>query len=309
MAIDFNATADRVRALGRQITPDAAAGSREIYGPMMDPAAADRAVISRDLSYGPDARHKLDLFQPKEAGAARPVIVFVHGGGFVRGDKHTEGSPFYSNIGLWAVEHGMIGVTITYRLAPEHPWPAGPEDLARLVAWLKDNVAGHGGDPERIFLMGVSAGCVHVASYVAFPQFHGAQGSGLSGAVLMSGIYDFASAERNDMQRAYFGADDSKWGQFSSLPGLVATDLPLLISISEYDPPVFEAQALKLVTALVEKNGEMPRFVRLMGHNHFTSDLHFNSGDDILGRQIQRFVAEQSAVAAADAPDAVRRAG
>jgi triacylglycerol lipase len=111
------------------------------------------------------------------------------------------------------------------------------------------------------------------------------------------------------MQRAYFGADDSKWGQYSSLPGLVATDLPLLISISEYDPPVFEAQALKLVTALVEKNGEMPRFVRLMGHNHFTSDLHFNSGDDDFGRQIQRFVADQGAAAAADAPDAVRWAG
>ncbi len=101
------------------------------------------------------------------ARAPRPVLVFVHGGGFSRGAKHTAGSPFYDNIGLWAVDHGLVGVTINYRLAPQYQWPAGIEDLTSVVSWLKSHVAEYGGDPDKIFLWGHSAGAAHVADYVA----------------------------------------------------------------------------------------------------------------------------------------------
>ena len=57
--------------------------------------------------------------------ASRPVLVFVHGGGFTGGNKSTPGSPFYDNVPLWAARNGLVGVNITYRLAPQHPWPAG----------------------------------------------------------------------------------------------------------------------------------------------------------------------------------------
>jgi triacylglycerol lipase len=306
MTADFIAIADRVRQLGREITPEGAAKSREIYGPLIDQTAASRANITRDISYGPDPRNRLDLFQPKDKAATpRPVIVFVHGGGFVRGDKHTDGSPFYSNIGLWAADAGMIGVTITYRLAPQHRWPSGVEDLGRVVAWLRAHVAEYGGDPDGIVLMGISAGAVHVASYVAFPEHRGAGDKGIAGAVVMSGIYDL-SGDMDEREHAYFAAKGKDLEKFSSLPGLVGTDIPLMITISEYDPPRFQGQALKLVNALFEKNPDMPRLVRLMGQNHFTSDLHFGSGEDYLGRAITRFVREVVPAAAA-AP--VRRAG
>jgi triacylglycerol lipase len=305
---DFIAIADRVRELGREITPEGAGKSREIYGPLIDQSAASRATITRDISYGPDPRHRLDLFQPKDKAAApRPVIVFVHGGGFVRGDKHTDGAPFYSNIGLWAAGAGMIGVTITYRLAPEHRWPSGVEDLGRVVAWLRAHVAEYGGDPEGIVLMGISAGAVHVASYVAFPEHRGAGDKGIAGAVVMSGIYDFAAdADSGEREHAYFAAKGKDLEKFSSLPGLVKSDIPLMITISEYDPARFQGQALGLVNALFAKTRDMPRFVRLMGQNHFTSDLHFGSGEDYLGRAIVRFVRE---VAPAAAAEPVRRAG
>jgi acetyl esterase/lipase len=70
-------------------------------------------------------------------------------------------------VGLWAVDHGLIGVTINYRLAPQYPWPSGVEDLTQVVAWLKDHIAEYGGDPARIFLWGHSAGAAHVADYLA----------------------------------------------------------------------------------------------------------------------------------------------
>ena len=93
--------------------------------------------------------------------------MFVHGGGFVRGDKHIPGSPQYDLVGAWAVRHGYVGVTMTYRLAPGHVWPAGAEDVAAAVGWLQRNIAAYGGDPGKIVVAGNSAGAVHVASYVA----------------------------------------------------------------------------------------------------------------------------------------------
>jgi len=101
------------------------------------------------------------------ASGPRPVLVFIHGGGFTRGAKHTPGSPFYDNVGLWAADHGLVGVTINYRLAPQYPWPSGIEDLTLVVAWLKSHISEYGGDPDKIFLWGHSAGAAHVADYVA----------------------------------------------------------------------------------------------------------------------------------------------
>jgi len=68
---------------------------------------------------------------------------------------------------VWAVTHGLLGVTINYRLAPEYQWPSGIEDLTLVVAWLKSHVAEYGGDPNKIFLWGHSAGAAHVADYVS----------------------------------------------------------------------------------------------------------------------------------------------
>ncbi|HXR93627.1 MAG TPA: nuclear transport factor 2 family protein [Steroidobacteraceae bacterium] len=101
------------------------------------------------------------------AHAPRPVLVFIHGGGFSRGAKSTPGSPFYDNIGVWAVDHGLVGVTINYRLAPQYQWPSGIEDLTLVVAWLKSHIAQYGGDPHKIVLWGHSAGAAHVADYVS----------------------------------------------------------------------------------------------------------------------------------------------
>ena len=159
----------RLESLGRDLTPEMLGGTNQLFAQMNAGVGSDIRV-TRDIAYGPDERHRLDLFVREgktPATASAPVLVYLHGGGFVMGDKHTEGSPFYSNVGAFAARQGWVGVTMTYRLAPANRFPSGVEDLKRVVEWLRGNALAHGGDPEKIVIMGQSAGAAHVAGYVA----------------------------------------------------------------------------------------------------------------------------------------------
>ena len=122
----------------------------------------------------------------------------------IRGSKHAPGSPFYDNIMLFAARHGMVGINVEYRLAPQHPWPAGNEDLSAAVHFVSDHAAEYGADPKRIYLMGHSAGATHVASYVSHPEFYGPRGSGLVGAILSSGGFDFTTGKNSEGRKELF---------------------------------------------------------------------------------------------------------
>jgi triacylglycerol lipase len=216
------------------------------------------------------------------------VFVFVHGGGFVMGDKHTEGSPFYSNLGDFAARQGWVGVTVTYRLAPAHKFPSGAEDLALVVQWLRDNVTQYGGDPAKIVLSGQSAGAVHVASYVAHKRFHVGERGGIAGAVMMSGIYDTLRTTPNDMHRAYYGEHRADWGPASMQAGLINSDIPQLFTVCEFDPSSFQLAAGQLAGEWTTARGEFPRLHYLAGHNHLSPALSFGSPE----REVEELVAE-----------------
>jgi acetyl esterase/lipase len=227
------------------------------------------------------------------AGAA--VFVFVHGGGFVMGDKHTAGSPFYSNVGDFAARQGWVGVTMTYRLAPAHKFPSGAEDLALLVQWLRDNVAQYGGDPGKIFLSGQSAGAAHVASYVAHKRFHVAENGGIAGAVMMSGIYDTLNTTPNDFHRAYYGEERGLWGPASMQAGLINSEIPLLFTVSEFDPRDFQVAATRLAGEWGAAKGEFPPLHFLEGHNHLSPATSLGSPETeiehLLGDFVRRLAA------------------
>ena len=169
--------AEKIAAIGRVVDPE---NTGKIYGPLQEKEPYAGVKVTRDVKYGNDARNVVDIFVPETGAAGRPVLMFVHGGGMIRGNKRPPGSAFYDNIMLFAVRHGMVGVNVEYRLAPQHPWPAGNEDLAAAVRLVADKAADLGADPNRIYLMGHSAGATHVASYVSHPEFHGPKGSGPS---------------------------------------------------------------------------------------------------------------------------------
>ncbi|MFC3226841.1 alpha/beta hydrolase [Marinibaculum pumilum] len=280
--------AAEVAALGPAIEPVATA---RIYAPIHVMQPPPPAKVARDIAYGDDPRQVLDLFAPEGGGTApKPVLVFVHGGAFVRGNKTAPGSPFYDNVMNWAVATNMIGVNITYRLAPDHPWPAGAEDVAAALAWVRDNVAAHGGDPARIFLMGHSAGAVHVASYAAQPQFHVAPGGGLAGAILVSGVYDLAGVPARPPMSLYFGDDPARFAERGALDGLVAGAVPVMVVDAELEPPVFHRQADRLEQALCAA-GRCPARLHMTGHNHMSEIYAIGTGDTLFTDAIRTFVA------------------
>jgi triacylglycerol lipase len=261
-----------------------------IYAPLQDKEPYAGVKAERDVKYGPAERNLLDVFMPESNASARPVLIYVHGGAFVGGNKRNAGSPFYDNIMLWAVKNGFVGVNTTYRLAPASPWPAGAEDLAAVVQWVKEKIAERGGDPARIYLMGQSAGAVHVAGYVSHPELHKVKGGGLAGAIMVSGIYDLTGSPPGDAEIAYFGADASRYAERSSLKGLTESDIPLLITAAELDPPRFIEQFEKAHHATCEGANGCAKFFMLPQHSHMSEVYAINTADTRLTDQILAFV-------------------
>jgi triacylglycerol lipase len=273
--------------MGRIIDPPKTAA---IYGPLQQKEPYAGVKIERDVKYGPAERNLLDVFMPEANASPRPVMIFVHGGGFVGGNKRNPGSPFYDNIMLWATSNGFVGANTTYRLAPASPWPAGAEDLASVVQWVSEKIAERGGDPARIYLMGQSAGAVHVAGYVSHPELHKVKGGGLAGAIMVSGIYDLTGSPLGDPEIAYFGSDPSRYAERSSLKGLVEARIPLMITAAELDPPRFVEQFKKLQQATCEGSNGCAKSYMLPQHSHMSEVYAINTPDTRLTDRILEFV-------------------
>ncbi|MWV29015.1 alpha/beta hydrolase [Aurantiacibacter rhizosphaerae] len=275
----------KIEALGNDLSSEMLGGTQAMMSAINNGMAAGTDV-TRDLAYGPDERHRLDVFtQGSPAGA--PVLVYVHGGGFVMGDKHTEGSAFYSNIGDFAARMGWVGVTMTYRLAPAHRFPSGVEDMTLFVDWLRDNIGQHGGDPAKIVLMGQSAGASHIANYLAHASDHA---KGMAGAAFLSGIYDVGTCAHNDFNKAYYGEETSGWGAASALAGLLTSEVPMQFSVAEFDPDDFQKQAAQLVEQWMASKGRLPEMHYLSGHNHLTPGLSIGSSQQETERMVAGFV-------------------
>lgn len=274
--------------IGRVVDPPRTAA---LYAPLHPREPYAGVEVVRAERFGPHAeRNFLDVFTPAVAGGARrPVLVFVHGGGFVAGARRGANSPFYDNIALWAVKNGMIGVNTTYRLAPQHKWPAAQEDLAATIAWVRENIAARGGDPNRIFLMGHSAGAAHVAQYVGHPRFHVEPGGGIAGAILVSGVFDPSSMAANPGLQAYFGTDASVYPRRSALPGMAAIRLPMMVAYAELDPSDFHEQAEQAQAALCS-DGQCRPLLQLRGHSHMSEVYAIGTADTALTDAIRGFV-------------------
>jgi len=110
--------------------------------------------VERDVVYGDDARwHQLDIYRPVHRPGPWPVVFYVHGGGFHLLSKDT-----HWLMGLVFARYGYLVVNISYRLAPQHPFPAALEDTCAAYRWLAAHLTALGGDPSRVALAGESAG-------------------------------------------------------------------------------------------------------------------------------------------------------
>jgi acetyl esterase/lipase len=279
--------AEKIAAMGRVVNTEA---TGKLYAPFQEKEPYAGIKVSRDVRYGNDPRNIVDIFVPETGAAGRPVLMFVHGGGMVRGTKHAPGSPYYDNIMVFAARHGMVGVNIEYRLAPQFAWPSGNEDLGAVVRFVADKATELGADPARIYLMGHSAGATHVAAYVSHPELFGPKGSGLAGAILSSGGYDFTVGDQSDGRIAYFGSDPALLKERSAIAGLIKTSIPFMMSSAELDPPPVAAQSALLRDALCKSEHGCVRSIVLPKHSHMSESYSINTADHQLSDQILEFI-------------------
>lgn len=139
-----------------------------------------------DIPYGPAAKQKLDLYLPTDRPSGAAVLIFLHGGGFREGDR-----AHYGYVAVPFARQGVITVVPSYRLTPEGRFPDQPEDVRAVLRWVAANVGTRGGDPQRLYLAGHSAGAILTATVCTDPRWR--EGVGplrLRGCVSISGSYD-----------------------------------------------------------------------------------------------------------------------
>ena len=274
---------NQVRSMGCVIDPVA---TRELYAGASYRSCAIGERIS-DLAYGEHPRHRLDIHPPPSSSSSgpRPVVVFLHGGGFIRGDKSERG-----RVGHLFASHGFVTVLPNYRLAPECQWPAGAEDVSAVLEWAQKNIAGHGGDPSRIFVIGESAGAAHAAAATLVRRFHSAERLAPAGVALISGVYNpkleylarqqFGIPTPDPRNDAYFGTGSPDYAGQCTVDMADAAPFPLLITYAELDPAQMQVQAGELFARLVTRLGFQPSLRVIAAHNHL-SQIYSLDTDDV----------------------------
>ncbi len=283
--------AAKLKDIGPVLNPPMIQATFDLYIPRVVKAYPG-VSSSEDIAYGPDERHRLDVFAPAaRPERAMPVVLFVPGGGYVAGAKSRPGLPFYQNVGVFFARNNVVGITMNYRLAPKAPWPAGGEDVAAALRWVKQNVANFGGDPGRIFVYGQSAGGTHAAHYAFDERLQPAGGEdGVAGAILQSAVFDPAGAPPGPNVAAYFG-DPAGWAGRSLFAMIEGRKIPVFLVYAELDPKPFRDEAEKMRAALCRRDGgACPRTLELPGHNHISEIVHLGSADERFGRELLNFI-------------------
>jgi triacylglycerol lipase len=277
----------QIAELGAELGPRVRDATIDLYSSVYRGTPEEKVI--RDISYGPDSRHRLDVHQPLGVDADLcPIFCFVHGGGFIGGDKTKTGQPYYDNVGAWAATCGYLGVNVTYRFAPQFTYPAGSEDVASALAWIDLHALDFGGDNTRVVVMGHSSGAAHVATCIASPEIRTNLHSLPVGAILSSGVYDPSIGPNT--YAPYYGEDQSELTSRSSIQGLCDADVPLLISTTEFDPVNTQMQTLELIGAFGRRHGKFPDFIQADGHNHYSVMYQFGTKETWFTDRLQRFV-------------------
>lgn len=257
----------------------------EAFTPLLARAPKDGVEVTRDVAYGEHPRHVLDVYRPAGASGA-PVVLFFHGGAFVDGEKDRT-PEIYSNVPYYLARHGIVGLNVEYRLAPEHKYPSGTDDVQRAVGWARGNVARFGGDAHRLFLMGHSAGATHTGAY--------AYGSGdpIAGHIVVSGRVRAEMWPGNPNApkvAAYYGTDAAVLEKVSQVNLVGPSSPPTLIAVAEFENPFLDVHCAELYYRLARAQGRAGRFLRLEGHNHTSIIASLNTADERLGREVVAFV-------------------
>lgn len=218
------------------------------------------------IAYGSNPRNKLDIYRPANHGASAPVIVFFFGGNWVSGKRDD-----YAYVGRALAKRGFVVVIPDYRLYPEVKYPDFLDDSAQAVAWTAREIARHGGDPRRIFVMGHSAGAYNAAMLALDERWlakAGMKNTALRGWIGLAGPYNFLPVE-NKTTRPVFHFPDTP---VDSQPiNHVAADAPpALLIAANTDKLVNPERNTGKLAARLRANGVPVTERYVDGVNHVT---------------------------------------
>ena len=212
-----------------------------------------RVEVVRNVDYWGDGRHahRLDIYRPREGNGHSPVLVYIHGGGWVIGDKREQGKPMM----LHLASLGWVCVTINYRLSPKATWPDHLVDCKRALDWVRGHIADYGGDASFVAVSGGSAGG-HLAALVGLDPH-----TAVDACVPFYGVYDFTN--RDGLRGFGFGRFIERMvlkKRLSEAPELFRDASPM-DQIAPGAPPFFVVHGANDTLVPV---GEARAFVRLL---------------------------------------------
>lgn len=173
-----------------------------LMDPFNLPTAVDSGVvkIGDGIPYAGGPRGKLDVYVQQNPKANSPVVMFIYGGGWNRGERWE-----YEFVGRALASRGFVVVIPDYRLVPEVTYPAFLYDVAVAAKWVEDNISTFGGNSEKFFLAGHSAGAYNAVMLGLDPAFLRDAGATLTvrGVAGLAGPYDFYPFEFNEVREAF----------------------------------------------------------------------------------------------------------
>lgn len=296
---------DEVRQVAVRVAPPTSIRRRKIVlGPLDNPRR--RWVRDATQSYGDHGRrNELDIWRSAEIrpGDRAPVLLHVHGGGWIIGNKEQQGMPLMERL----ARHGWVCVSINYRLSPKAKWPAHIVDVKRALGWIKDHIDEYGGDPDFVAITGGSAGG-HLCSLAALtpnePEFQPGfeeVDTSVACAVPFYGVYDFTNrdgtgrADMDDMlTRMVMGVspdvDPELWDHASTMSWVRADAPPFMVLHGTNDCLVPVEQARSFVAMLRAASSQPVVYAELPGAQH-AFDVFASPRSLAAGAAVERFLA------------------
>mgnify|MGYP000940128092 CR=1 FL=1 len=244
------------------------------------PAQASEITLISDIAYGTEHLQKLDIYQPRQCPEKGcPVVIWVHGGGWVINDKTDQACQELCT--SWA-RLGNIVVSINYRLSPSNLHPAHTEDVAAAIAWTKQNILRFNGNPDRLYLLGHSAGAHLLALVSTAPEFlaqHNLTPAKDIRAVFAvdAAAYDLTRQRHilGELIDTAFGSDENTLFSASPLKRIKPTgQYPRFSMIAIRQRMLFLIQAQRMVEALQAGGNKAERLIIEYPNEHTELGAH-----------------------------------
>lgn len=225
--------------------------------------------IASNLIYDREKKLRLDVYAPREANNA-PVVVFLFGGRWSSGSKDE-----WKFVGEALASRGFVAALPDYRQYPEVRFPAFVNDAARAVAWARNNAKTYGGDPDKVFVMGHSAGA-HIAALLALKDEYlvnaGGSRNWLRGMIGLAGPYDFLPITDPQM-RDIFGPPE-KFEQSQPILYVEGDNPPMMLMHGEDDEIVRVQDTQNLASAIKKAGGPISTVIYpKMSHTYIVKSL------------------------------------